>query len=530
MSRKILYSEEARNELKKGVDFVANTVKVTLGPKGRNVVLEFAPGASRVTKDGVSVAEQIFLDEKDHIANIGAQMVKKVAAKTADDAGDGTTTATILAQAIITEALKNIAAGANPMDLKKGIDKAVINMVETIKSFAKQVKEDNDEIRQVATVSANHDKEIGELIAEAMAKVKITGVITVEESKGLNTYVEHVEGTEIDKGYLSPYFITNQEKMIAELETPFILLCDHAISTMESIMPILEKVAEHGRSILIIGANIEGEALKTLVVNKMKGAIKVACIRAPRHSDIQKDMLEDIAVLTGATVISEDSGLTIETADLEHLGQCEKAVVNRTKTQLFNGIGDKRKIKERVTQIRTLIEDADEKHDINILTERLSKINDGAAVIYVGASSETEIEEKMDRVDDALRATRSAVEEGVVPGGGVSLMRALKNLSDVEVLNQDEKTGVSIVRKAVEAPIRQIVKNCGEEASAVIQEIKQSNGAFGFNAKTEVYEDLIEAGVIDPAKVSRVALENAASIATMIITTEAVVSIKPKKQ
>jgi chaperonin GroEL len=523
MAKEIVFDTEARNALKAGVDKLANAVKVTLGPKGRNVVIDKKFGAPTVTKDGVTVAKEIEL--KDSIENMGAQMLKEVASKTADDAGDGTTTATILAQAIITQGLKNVAAGANPMDLKRGIDKAVIQIVSELKKISQTVGEDSQQIEQVATISANNDSSIGKLIAEAMSKVKKEGVITVEEAKGTETTVEVVEGMQFDRGYLSPYFVTDSEKMEAQLENPYILIFDKKISSMKDLLPVLEKTAQSSRPLLIIAEDIEGEALATLVVNKIRGSLKVAAVKAPGFGDRRKAMLEDIAILTGGTVISEERGYKLENADLADLGECEKITIDKDNTTIVNGNGNKEDIKARVNQIKAQIENTTSDYDKEKLQERLAKLAGGVAVLYVGASSEVEMKEKKDRVDDALHATRAAVEEGIVPGGGVAFIRALSSLEKLTGDNDDETTGIDIVRRAIPEPLRQIVINSGgDEGSVIVQKVKEGKGNFGYNARTEVFEDLLKAGVIDPTKVSRVALENAASIAGMFLTTECVIA------
>jgi len=522
MAKEIVFDTAARNALKAGVDKLANAVKVTLGPKGRNVVIDKKFGAPTVTKDGVSVAKEIEL--KDTIENMGAQMLKEVASKTADDAGDGTTTATILAQAIITQGLKNVAAGANPMDLKRGIDKAVEQIVAELKKISQTVGEDSEQIEQVATISANNDNSIGKLIAEAMSKVKKEGVITVEEAKGTETTVEVVEGMQFDRGYLSPYFVTDSEKMEAQLENPYILIFDKKISSMKDLLPVLEKTAQSSRPLLIIAEDIEGEALATLVVNKIRGSLKVAAVKAPGFGDRRKAMLEDIAILTGGTVISEERGYKLENADLADLGECEKITIDKDNTTIVNGSGNKEDIKARVNQIKAQIENTTSDYDKEKLQERLAKLAGGVAVLYVGASSEVEMKEKKDRVDDALHATRAAVEEGIVPGGGVAFIRALSSLEKLTGDNDDETTGIDIVRRAIPEPLRQIVRNSGGEGSVIVQKVKEGEGNFGYNARTEVFEDLLKAGVIDPTKVSRVALENAASIAGMFLTTECVIA------
>ena len=527
MAKEITFDLEARDALKRGVDILANAVKVTLGPKGRNVIIDKKFGAPSVTKDGVSVAKEIEL--KDTVENMGAQMLKEVASKTADDAGDGTTTATILAQAIVTAGLKNVAAGANPMDLKRGIDKAVASIVAELKKVSKTVGDDNKKIEQVATISANNDNSIGKLIAEAMAKVKKEGVITVEEAKGTETTVEVVEGMQFDRGYLSPYFVTDTEKMIADLDNPYVLIYDKKVSNMKDLLPILEKSAQSGRPLLIIAEDVEGEALATLVVNKIRGSLKIAAVKAPGFGDRRKEMLEDIAILTGGTVISEERGYKLENADLSYLGEAEKITIDKDNTTIVNGSGQKDDIQSRVSQIKAQMENTTSDYDREKLQERLAKLAGGVAVLYVGAASEVEMKEKKDRVDDALAATRAAVEEGIVPGGGVAYIRALSALEGMEGDNADEKTGIDIIRRAVEEPLRQIVANCGGEGSIVIQKVREGKGDYGYNARTEVYEDLIEAGVIDPTKVSRVALENAASIASMLLTTECVIADIPEE-
>jgi len=529
MAKQIFFDIEARNKMKKGVDTLANAVKVTLGPKGRNVVIEKKFGAPSVTKDGVTVAKEIELE--DPIENMGAQMVKEVASKTADIAGDGTTTATVLAQSIISEGLKNVAAGANPMDLKRGIDKAVIAIVANLKSQSVAVGENGKEnkIEQVASISANNDESIGKLIAQAMTKVGKEGVITVEEAKGTDTTVEVVEGMQFDRGYVSPYFVTNSEKMIADLENPYILIYDKKISSMKDILHILEKVAQSGRPLLIIAEDLEGEALATLVVNKLRGTLKVAAVKAPGFGDRRKEMLQDIAVLTKGTVVSEEQGYKLENVDLTYLGQASSIAIDKDNTTIVGGKGEKDDISARVNQIKSQIESTTSDYDKEKLQERLAKLSGGVAVLYVGAATEVEMKEKKDRVDDALHATRAAVEEGIVPGGGVAYIRAIDSLDGLEGINNDETTGIQIVRRAVEEPLRQIVVNSGIEGSIVVQKIKEGKGDFGFNARTEVYENLLAAGVIDPTKVTRIALENAASIAGMLLTTECVISDKPEK-
>ncbi|MEO6682441.1 MAG: chaperonin GroEL [Ginsengibacter sp.] len=527
MAKQIFFDIEARNKMKKGVDTLANAVKVTLGPKGRNVVIEKKFGAPSVTKDGVSVAKEIELE--DPIENMGAQMVKEVASKTADIAGDGTTTATVLAQAIISEGLKNVAAGANPMDLKRGIDKAVTEIIKHLKSQSVEIGNENSKIEQVASISANNDSSIGKLIAEAMVRVTKEGVITVEEAKGTDTTVEVVEGMQFDRGYVSPYFVTNSEKMLVDLENPYILIYDKKISTMKDILHILEKVAQSGRPLLIISEDLEGEALATLVVNKLRGTLKVAAVKAPGFGDRRKEMLQDIAVLTSGTVISEEQGYKLENVDLSHLGQAAAVSIDKDNTTIVDGKGEKADITARVNQIKAQIESTTSDYDKEKLQERLAKLSGGVAVLYVGAATEVEMKEKKDRVDDALHATRAAIEEGIVPGGGVAYIRAIESLVDMKGENDDETTGIQIVRRAVEEPLRQIVINSGIEGSIVVQKIKEGKGDFGFNARTEVYEDLFAAGVIDPTKVSRIALENASSIAGMLLTTECVISDKPEK-
>jgi chaperonin GroEL len=527
MAKQIFFDIEARNKMKKGVDTLANAVKVTLGPKGRNVVIEKKFGAPAVTKDGVTVAKEIELE--DAIENMGAQMVKEVASKTADIAGDGTTTATVLAQAIISEGLKMVAAGANPMDLKRGIDKAVSLVVANLKSQSQTVGNDSKKIQQVASISANNDETIGKLIAEAFAKVGKEGVITVEEAKGTDTTVDVVEGMQFDRGYISPYFVTNSEKMEAELQNPYILIYDKKISAMKDILHILEKVAQGGRPLLIIAEDLEGEALATLVVNKLRGTLKVAAVKAPGFGDRRKEMLQDIAILTKGIVISEEQGYKLENADISYLGQASSVTIDKDNTTVVGGKGDKKDITARVNQIKAQIETTTSDYDREKLQERLAKLSGGVAVLYVGAATEVEMKEKKDRVDDALHATRAAVEEGIVPGGGVAYIRALESL-DAKVKGQiaDEATGMQIVRRALEEPIRTLTANAGIDGSIVVQKIREGKGDFGFNARTENYENLFKAGVIDPTKVSRVALENAASIAGMLLTTEAVVADKPE--
>ncbi|WP_443657901.1 chaperonin GroEL [Chitinophaga sedimenti] len=507
---------------------MANAVKVTLGPQGRNVVLEKKFGASAITKDGVSVAKEIELE--DPVENMGAQMVKEVASKTADVAGDGTTTATVLAQAIITEGLKNVAAGANPMDLKRGIDKAVAAIVGGLQQQARTIGDDTEKIRQVATISANNDDNIGRLITEAFTKVGREGVITVEEAKGTDTTVKVVEGMQFDRGYSSAYFVTNPDKMHAELQQPYILICDRKISAMKDILHILEKVAQSGRPLLIIAEDTEGEALATLVVNRLRGTLKVAAVKAPGFGDRRKEMLQDIAVLTKGIVISEEQGYKLENADLSYLGSAESITIDKDSTTIVGGLGDKSAISARIGQIKAQLQATTSDYDREKLQERLAKLSGGVAVLYIGAATEVEMKEKKDRVDDALHATRAAVEEGIVPGGGVALLRAAAGLEAVAYSNEDEQTGIEIVKRAVEEPLRQIVRNCGLEGSVVVQRVKEGKDDYGFNARTEQYENLLAAGVIDPAKVSRIAIENAGSIAGMLLTTECVVADKPKKE
>jgi chaperonin GroEL len=522
MAKSIHFNIQAREGLKKGVDALANAVKVTLGPKGRNVVIDKKFGAPQVTKDGVTVAKEIEL--KDPIENMGAQMLKEVASKTADVAGDGTTTATVLAQAIVTAGLKNVAAGANPMDLKRGIDKAVIVAVEALKGMSREVGDDHQKIEQVATISANNDNTIGKLIAEAMKKVGKDGVITVEEAKGTDTTVEVVEGMQFDRGYLSPYFVTNAEKMEAELENAYILIYDKKVSSMKDLLPVLEKVVQTGKPLLIIAEDVEGEALATLVVNRIRGALKIAAVKAPGFGDRRKEMLQDIAILTGGTVISEEQGRRLEDATLQDLGRAEKISINKDNTTIVNGAGAKEDIVGRVNQIKAQIDATSSDYDREKLQERLAKLSGGVAVLYIGAATEVEMKEKKDRVDDALHATRAAVEEGIVPGGGVSLIRAIASLDGLEGENDDETTGMQIVKRALEEPLRQIVANAGGEGSIIVQKVREGQNDFGYNARTEVFENLISAGVIDPTKVSRVALENAASIGGMILTTDCVLA------
>ena len=522
MAKKIDFNTNARDGLKRGVDALANAVKVTLGPKGRNVVIDKKFGAPHITKDGVSVAKEIELI--DPVENMGAQMLKEVASKTADIAGDGTTTATVLAQAIVTAGLKNVAAGANPMDLKRGIEKAVTAAVAKLNEMAETVGDAHDKIEQVATISANNDSTIGSLIAEAMKKVGKDGVITVEEAKGTETTVDVVEGMQFDRGYLSPYFVTNTEKMQAEMDNAFILIYDKKISSMKDLLPVLEKVVQTGKPLLIIAEDIDGEALATLVVNRIRGSLKIAAVKAPGFGDRRKEMLQDIAILTGGSVISEEQGRRLEDAGMEDLGTAEKVTIDKDNTTVVNGAGSKEAIAARVNQIKTQIENTTSDYDREKLQERLAKLSGGVAVLYIGAATEVEMKEKKDRVDDALHATRAAVEEGIVPGGGVSFIRAIAGLDGVEGLNEDENTGIAIVRRALEEPLRQIIANAGGEGSIVVQKVAEGTGDFGYNARTEEYQNLIKAGVIDPKKVSRVALENAASIGGMILTTECVLS------
>jgi chaperonin GroEL len=525
MAKDIKFDIDARDGLKRGVDALANAVKVTLGPKGRNVIISKSFGAPVVTKDGVTVAKEIELS--DPLENMGAQMVKEVASKTNDLAGDGTTTATVLAQAIVKEGLKNVAAGANPMDLKRGIDKAVEAIVADLAKQAKKVGDSSDKIKQVASISANNDETIGDLIAKAFGKVGKEGVITVEEAKGTDTYVDVVEGMQFDRGYISPYFVTDSEKMVAELENPYILLFDKKISSMKDLLPVLEPVAQSGKPLLIIAEDVDGEALATLVVNKLRGSLKIAAVKAPGFGDRRKAMLEDIAILTGGTVISEERGFSLENASLDLLGTCEKISIDKDNTTLVNGSGNAKDIKNRVNQIKAQIESTTSDYDKEKLQERLAKLAGGVAVLYVGAASEVEMKEKKDRVDDALHATRAAVEEGIVAGGGVALVRAKAALLNLKGENADEETGMQIVARAIEAPLRTIVENAGGEGSVVVSKVLEGKGDFGYDAKAEVYTDMMKAGIIDPKKVTRVALENAASVAGMILTTEcALIDIK----
>ena len=524
MAKEIKYNVEARDLLKEGVDALANAVKVTLGPKGRNVIIDKKFGAPQITKDGVSVAKEIELEDK--FANMGAQMVREVASKTNDDAGDGTTTATVLAQALISVGLKNVTAGANPMDLKRGMDKAVAVVVDELRKISQQVGNDISKIEQVATISANNDKAIGSLIAEAMAKVNNEGVITVEEAKGTETHVDVVEGMQFDRGYISAYFMTDTEKMAAELEKPLILITDKKISTMKEIMGVLEPVAQNGRSLLIIAEDVDGDALSAMVMNKLRGALKVTACKAPGFGDRRKDMLEDIAILTGGTVISADKGMRLEEATLEMLGSAEKVTMNKETTTIVDGNGTSEAISARVAQIRAALEVAKSDYDREKLQERLAKLSGGVAVLFVGAATEVEMKEKKDRVDDALAATRAAVEEGIVPGGGVAYIRAVAALDNLKGDNEDQTTGIQIVKRAIEEPLRQIVANAGGEGSVVVNKVKESAGNIGYNARDDKYEDMFSAGIIDPTKVSRVALENAASIASMFLTTECVLAEK----
>ena len=527
MAKEIYFDVEAREKLKRGVDALANAVKVTLGPKGRNVVIGKKFGAPQVTKDGVTVAKEIEL--KDPVENMGAQMVKEVASKTADIAGDGTTTATVLAQAIIGAGMKNVAAGANPMDLKRGIDKAVIEVVKHLKTISKEVGSDNDKIKQIATISANNDEKIGALIAEAMKVVGNDGVITVEEAKGTETEVKTVEGMQFDRGYLSPYFVTNAEKMIVEMENPLILIYDKKISNMKDLLPILEPVVQAGKSLLIIAEDVDNEALATLVINRIRGSLKVAAVKAPGFGDRRKAMLEDIAILTGAQVVSEERGLTLENATMDMLGTAVKVEIDKDNTTVINGAGAKEEIEIRIGQIKAQIESTTSDYDREKLQERLAKLAGGVAVLYVGAATEVEMKEKKDRVDDALAATRAAVEEGIVPGGGVALIRCIPALDELKGVNEDENTGIAIIRRAVEEPLRQIIANAGEEGAVIVQKVRDGKDDFGFNARTEVFENLYAAGVIDPTKVTRIAIENAASIASMLLTTECVITDAPEE-
>ena len=520
-ARELKFDIDARDQLKKGIDQLASAVKITLGPKGRNVVIEKKFGAPQITKDGVTVAKEIEL--KDKFENLGAQMVKEVASKTNDDAGDGTTTATVLAQSIINVGIKNVTAGANPMDLKRGVDKAVTKVVESLKKQSHDVGESNDKIEQVATIAANNDFAIGKLIANAMKAAGREGVITVEEAKGTEDDLKTVEGMQFDRGYISPYFVTNTDKMEAVMEHPYILLTDKKISTMKDLMPILESAVQDGKPLMIISEDIEGEALATLVVNKIRGSLKVAAVKAPGFGDRRKEMLEDIAVLTGGTVITEEKGLTLEGATIDMLGSCEKITIDKENTTIVNGDGAKENIVARVNQIKSQIESSTSDYDKEKLQERLAKLSGGVAVIYVGAASEVELKEKKDRVDDALSATRAAVEEGIIPGGGVGYIRAIEDLEGLKGENEDETTGIDIIKRAIEEPLRQIVENAGIEGSVIVQKVKEGKADYGYNARTNQFENLYESGVIDPTKVARIALENAASIAGMFLTTECVI-------
>lgn len=522
MAKDIVFNRDAREQLRIGVDALADAVKVTLGPKGRNVIIDKKFGAPHITKDGVSVAKEIEL--KDAIPNMGAQLVKEVASKTADQAGDGTTTATVLAQIIVNTGLKNVTSGANPMDLKRGIDKAVTKVIEDLKKQSREIGDSQEQVKQVASISANNDPFIGEMIAEAMDKVKKEGVITIEEAKGLETTVNVVEGMQFDRGYLSPYFVTDTEKMEVVYENPFILIYDKKISNMKEFLPVLEKVVQTGRPLLIIAEDLDGEALATLVVNRLRGSLKIVAVKAPGFGDRRKEMLEDVAILTGGTVISEEKGYKLDEADLDLLGTAAKITVDKDNTTIVSGAGEKDMINARVNQIKAQIEKTTSDYDREKLQERLAKLAGGVAVIYVGAASEVEMKEKKDRFDDALHATRAALEEGIIPGGGVAYIRAIKALDNFKGENDDETTGIQIVRRALEEPLRQIVENAGIEGSVVVNKVKELEGDFGFNARTEVYENLRDAGVIDPTKVARIALENAASIASMILTTECVLS------
>ena len=525
MSKQIEFNSDARAKLKAGVDALANAVKTTLGPKGRNVVIGKKFGAPHVTKDGVTVAKEIEL--KDPVENMGAQMVKEVASKTADIAGDGTTTATVLAQALVTAGLKNVTAGANPIDLKRGIDKAVGHVVRELKNISQEVGSNTDKIKQVATISANNDEMIGSLIAEAMKVVGNDGVITVEEAKGTETEVKTVEGMQFDRGYLSPYFVTNQEKMTTEMDSPYILLVDKKISSMKELLPVLEPVVQSGQGLLIIAEDLDGDALGTLVVNRIRGSLKIAAVKAPGFGEKRKEMLQDLAILTGATVISEDMGLSLADANMSHLGSAEKVEITKDKTTIINGNGETKLIQDRVLQIRTQIEQAASDYEKEKLQERLAKLAGGVAVLYIGAPTETEMKEKKDRVDDALAATRAAVEEGIVPGGGVALIRCITALDDVNTLNEDEKLGVAIVRKSLESPLYQIVANAGDNSDMIVHFVKTNTGAYGYNARTGEFGDMLEMGIIDPTKVTRTAIENAASIASMLLMTECVIVDEP---
>ncbi len=520
MAKDIIFDLKARDGLKQGVDALSNAVKVTLGPKGRNVIIEKSFGSPAITKDGVTVAKEIELE--DSVENMGAQLVKEVASKTNDLAGDGTTTATVLAQSIINTGLKNVTAGANPMDLKRGIDKAVVTVIKNLKKQTKKIGDNGEKIEQVAAVAANNDFTIGKLIAEAMGKVKKEGVITIEEAKSIETYVEVVEGMQFDRGYISPYFVTDTEKMEAVYENPYILIHDKKISVMKDLLPILEKAAQSGKPLIIISEDIDGEALATLVVNKIRGSLKVVAVKAPGFGDRRKEMLEDIAVLTGGTVVSEEKGYKLEDTDISYLGEAEKVTIDKDNTTIVSGKGEKAAIQARVKMLKTQIDDSKSEYDREKLQERLAKLAGGVAVIYVGAASELEMKEKKDRCDDALNATRAAIEEGIVPGGGVGYLRAIDSLIGLKADNEDEETGIAIIKRALEEPLRQIVENAGMEGSVVVQKVREGKDDFGFNARTEVYENLLKSGVIDPTKVVRVALENAASIAGMLLTTECV--------
>jgi chaperonin GroEL len=527
MAKVILYNHDAREQLKKGVDELANAVKVTLGPKGRNVIIEKKFGAPHITKDGVTVAKEIELE--DPFQNLGAQLLKEVASKTSDDAGDGTTTATVLAQSIVSVGLKNVTAGANPMDLKRGIDKAVSQVVKHIASQSKKVDDDYNKIEQVATVSANNDSEIGKLIADAMRKVSKDGVITIEEAKGTETTIELVEGMQFDRGYISAYFVTNTEKMLVEMEKPYILIYDKKISNFKELLPILEPVAQSGRSLLIIAEDVDSEALTTLVVNRLRGSLKVCAVKAPGFGDRRKEMLEDIAILTNGVVISEEKGLQLEKATMDMLGTAEKITVDKDNTTIVNGAGSKEAIAARVSQIKSQIANTTSDYDREKLQERLAKLAGGVAVLYVGAPSEVEMKEKKDRVDDALHATRAAIEEGIVPGGGVAYIRAIEALENLKGVNEDEETGIEIVKRAIEEPLRQIAFNAGKEGAVIVNKVKEGKGDFGYNARTEKFENFFESGVLDPAKVARIALENAASVAGMFLTTECVITEKKEE-
>lgn len=528
MAKDILFNIEAREQLKNGVDQLANAVKVTLGPKGRNVVIEKKYGAPQITKDGVTVAKEIELDNAQE--NLGAQLVKEVASKTGDQAGDGTTTATVLTQAIVGVGLKNVTAGANPMDLKRGIDKAVAKVVESIHEQSELVGDDYDKIEQVATISANNDSAIGKLIADAMRKVSKDGVITIEEAKGTDTTIDVVEGMQFDRGYISPYFVTNTETMEVEMERPYILLHDKKISNLKELLPVLESAVQSGRPLLIIAEDVDSEALTTLVVNRLRAQLKICAVKAPGFGDRRKEMLEDIAILTGATVISEEKGIKLESATLDMLGSAEKVTVNKDNTIIVNGSGVKENIAARVAQIKAQIQNTKSTYDKEKLQERLAKLSGGVAVLYVGAASEVEMKEKKDRVDDALSATRAAIEEGIVPGGGVTYIRSIEALENLKGDNEDEQTGIEIIKRAIEEPLRQIVYNAGKEGAVVVQKVKEGKGDYGYNARADRYENLLAAGVVDPAKVTRVALENAASIAGMFLTTECVITDKKEEK